>query len=265
MTAGGIARSARVMTRSPVAPFLLFAGLGCAGTALTASAQTRAPAPAEIIRTADGSRGNLEGIVWRLDAESRDGGSTTSMSFEVKARGFDVRAETTAPAKYRGNKVLMADHNEWFHRPGLSKPVPISRRQKLLGQAVYGDIASTNYAQDYEATLLSDGPVDGEPCYVFDLKSKAKWTTYDMIRYWISKERLVGIKAEYFTVSGKKFKSSRMEYENEVTVDGIRRPFISRLTIYDELVSGAVTELAFGPPALGALPDYIFNVNLLAR
>ena len=45
---------------------------------------------------------------------------------------------------------------------------------------------------------------------------KDKKTTYDRIKYWISKDRVVGVKAEYFTVSGKQFKSAAMAYTNTV-------------------------------------------------
>jgi hypothetical protein len=187
------------------------------------------------------------------------------MTFDVKARRFDVLAENLAPPKYKGNKLLMLTGNMWFHRPGLSKPVPVSRRHKLLGLAVYGDIASTNYAEDYEVMSVGEETVKKEACYLFNLKSKTKQSTYDRIKYWISKDRLVGVKAEYFTVSGKIFKSAVMEYDNRVTIDGEPRPFISTITIRDELLTDNTTSLDFTRPDFQKLPDYIFNLNLLKR
>ena len=165
-----------------------------------------------ILRQADQARGNLEGVTWEVALESVAKTRTETMTFDVKARGFDILAETLAPPKSRGNKILMMRGNMWFYKPGLNRAVPISRRQRLLGNAVYGDIAATNYAHDYEATTLADDDVNGEVCHVFNLKSKDKQTTYDRIKYWIAKDRLVGVKAQYFAVSGKQFKSSIMEY-----------------------------------------------------
>jgi hypothetical protein len=153
----------------------------------------------------------------------------------------------------------------WFYKPGLSKAVPISQRQKLMGNAAYGDIASTNYAEDYEAVQLPDDKVGDEECYVFDLTSKNDKTTYDRIKYWISKTRLVGVKAEYFTVSGKKFKLAEMEYGNKVLIDGKERPFISKITMYDELMSEDVTYLNLTKPRFEPLPDYVFNLNLFMK
>ena len=107
--------------------------------------------------------------------------------------------------------------------------------------------------------------VDDELCYKFDLKSKNKNSTYDRIVYWISQKRLVGLQAEYYTVSGKKFKSAKMKYDNTVLVDGMSRPFISEIIIMDELLSEDTTILDLNDPDMKALPDYLFNLNLLVR
>lgn len=227
---------------------------------VVAAATTR-----DILRQADQSRGNLEGITWEVLLTSIKKKRTETMSFEVKARGFDILATTLSPPKSQGNRVLMINGNMWFHKPRLSKPVPISQRQKLLGQAAYGDIASTNYAEDYDATLLAEERVDDELCYVFDLQAKDKKATYDQIKYWISKDRLVGVKAEYFTVSGKKFKSATMVYAHEVTIEEAKRPFVSAIRIQDELIADAVTTLSFEAPRFEDLPNYVFNLNLFVR
>ncbi len=215
-----------------------------------------------ILRAADEARGNLAGVTWAVTLTSDEGGKGQTMGFDVKARGFDVLAVATEPARSRGDKLLMLRENVWFHKPGLSKPVPISKRQKLLGHAAYGDIPATDYADDYDATRLPDEAVDGEPCYLFELVARHQWTTYERIRYWVSKERMVGIKGEYYTVSGKLFKTSRMYYDNQVEVDGQSRPFISRMEISGVLADKARTALAFGPPTLEALPENLFNLSL---
>ena len=216
----------------------------------------------EILRKADQSRGNLEGITWRVILVDK---RSESMTFDVKARGFDIFAENQAPPKDRGNKVLMVNGNMWFHRPGLSKAVPISQRQRLMGNAAYGDIVATNYAEDYEATPLEDETVNGELCYVFDLKAKDNRSAYDRIKYWISKQHVVGVKAEYFTVSQRKFKSAAMESTNTVRIDGEVRPFISKITIYDELLSSDVTTLNLTKPVFRKLAAYNFDVNLFVK
>jgi len=218
-----------------------------------------------ILKRADESRGNLQGIAWKVEVESNEKGRKDSMLYDIKARGFNISGTNMAPPKSKGQKLLMLDNNMWFHKPGLSKPIPISLRQKLMGQASYGDVASTNYAEDYEATRLADETVDGAPCYVFDLKARNSHTTYDRIKYWVDKQRLVGVKADYYTLSGKRFKSANMNYGSTVMINGEARPFISQIAIFEELMSGDVTTLSMTKPQLMPLPDYIFNLNLFMK
>ncbi|MDD5581179.1 MAG: outer membrane lipoprotein-sorting protein [Methylobacter sp.] len=219
----------------------------------------------DILKRADESRGNLQGVSWEVLVEAIEQQRTNSMVYDIKARGFDISGMSLEPPKYKGNKLLMLKTNMWFYKPGLSKPIPISQRQKLMGNAAYGDIASTNYAEDYEAEPLADETVEGEECYVFNLKSKNDKTTYDQVKYWISKKRLVGVKAEYFTVSGKKFKLAAMDYANTVNIAGEERPFISKITMREALLSEDVTYLSLTKPRFDALPDYVFNLNLFMK
>ena len=240
---------------SMVAAGLLIAG----GARAAASAQ-------DILKAADEARGSVEGIAWEVTIDSTENQRVTeTLVYDIKARGFNVAGTNLAPPKYRGNKILMLNTNMWFYKPGLSKPVPISLRQKLMGDAAYGDIASTNYVDNYEATELAGEDVGGEACHVFDLKAKTDKVTYDRIRYWVSKRRLVGVKADYYTVSGKKIKSAAMDYGNLVSAGGKARPFLSRITLQGELMNGALTYLSLRNPRIEPLPDHVFDLNLFMR
>lgn len=220
---------------------------------------------AEILEKADEARGNLEGVEWNLHVHAQDAKGEQAMSMEIQARGFDVVSTTLAPPRSKGNRLIMLKDNMWFDKPGLSKPVPISKRQKLMGTAAYGDIATTDYANDYYPTLIGEEEIDGAACWVFDLEAKHRKVTYDRIKYWVEQDRLVGTKAEYFTVSGQKFKSARMEYDNRVVREGEPKPFISRITIHGEILEKEMTVLTFTDPVLKKIPNYAFDLNLGSR
>ena len=234
------------------------------GTALQAACD-QSLAPQQIIAQADRARGNLEGIIWTTDITSSEKGKIQQRSLLIKNRDVNTVAEFTAPAKVKGNKLVMLDRNMWFVKPGLRKPVPISPRQKLMGGAANGDIASTNYAADYDAVPSGEDQVEGEACYVFELTANNKKTTYDRIRYWISKERLLGKRAEFYTVTGKHFKTATFEYANHIPTDSGEQPFISKMIIYDEVIKGNVTTMVFRDARLEALPEAVFNLNLMIR
>lgn len=219
--------------------------------------------PKEILHRTDEARGNLEGVTWELQINSVESGKKQDRKLTVKSRGREFFAILEAPPKVRGQILLKLDRNMWFASPSVRKPVPVSPRQKLVGGASYGDIASTNYSEDYDVTSLEEENVNGERCYVFDLKANNKDVTYDRIKYWVSKQRLVGVKAEYFTVSGKKFKSATFEYDHEIVVNESSRPFVSKITIVDSFLKGNITTMVFSAPILGKIPDSAFDLNLL--
>ena len=106
---------------------------------------------------------------------------------------------------------------------------------------------------------------NGEPCYVFDLDAIDKKATYDRIKYWISKERLAGVKAEFYTVSGKLFKTATFEYEHTVSIDNNPRPFISKMVITSAVMKEDVTTMRYSKAAFKRVPDSTFNLNLLLK
>ena len=221
--------------------------------------------PKDILRKADEARGNAEGVEWEIAIESIEGGRQQQRTIKVTARGFNSLADFLAPPNVKGQKLLMLDRNMWFAKPGLSKAVPISPRQKLVGGAANGDIASTNYAGDYKIVQTSEDMVNKEPCYLFDLSAVDNRATYDRIKYWISKERLVGLKAEFYTVSGKMFKTATFEYKNSIIVDDKPREFISKMIITSAIIKEDVTTMGYRKPSIKKVPDSIFNLNLLTR
>jgi hypothetical protein len=226
---------------------------------------TYAMTPEEILKKSDEARGNTEGTEWEIAITSIESGREQQRTIKVSARSFKSLAEFLAPANVKGQKMLMIDRNMWFAKPGLSKAVPISPRQKLLGGAANGDIASTNYAGDYKITQASEDTVGKEPCYLFDLAAVDKKATYDRIKYWISKERLAGVKAEFYTVSGKMFKTAVFEYNNSITIDGEKRPFISKMIITNAIMKEDVTTMSFHKVVFRKIPDSLFNLNLLVK
>ncbi len=222
--------------------------------------------PGEILKASDIARGSSNGLEWIIKIESVEKGKKKNNTLKLMADKSNSLAEFIMPARVKGRKLLMRDRNMWFVKPGLSKPVPISPRQKLLGSASNGDIASTSYAGDYTITQFDDnGEFNNQPCFLFDLKAKNKKVTYDRIRYWVSKDKLVGIKADFYTVSGKLFKSAQFEYDNSITVNGMVKPFVSKMVIKNKIFKDDITTMYYKNIKIKKIPDSTFNLNLLMR
>ena len=241
---------------------VILAGFLLACFAAGAAAEDQAQLK-EILGQADRARGNLGGVVWAVHIDSVENGREDLRDLKVQAKGYNFLATIVDPAKVRGQRLLMVDRNMWFMKPGLTKPVPISARQKLVGGVSYGDIASTNYAEDYVPTQLPDERVNDQICYVLNLKAIDQKATYDRIKYWIVKEKLLGVKAEYYTVSGKMLKTALFEFANQVELEGRQQSFISKMSITDAVTVTNTAVLNFRDAALREVPDSILDVNLL--
>jgi hypothetical protein len=218
--------------------------------------------PQALLAKADRARGGgLPGIVWNIRLTSHDGDKVEEPQLlHVKAVDNASVAETLEPVRYKGAKLLQVERNMWMTRPGLSKPIPISPRQRMSGQASNGDIAATNYVADYQAALLDDDKLAGEACHVLDLTAKHKRATYDKVRYWISIQRGVGVKAEFYSVSGKLLKTAQFNYDNVIDYQGKQIPFVSSMTIRDAMTP-AETTMEFGAVKVQKISSFEFDLG----
>ncbi|MCD4485273.1 outer membrane lipoprotein-sorting protein [Chromobacterium vaccinii] len=247
------------MKTTTMAAGLLLAGLAAAPAAMAA------PDAQELLRQSDQARGgDLPGLAWEVRLANSGSASEDlqPMRLDVRANKTASLAEVREPLSNKGSKMLQVDRNMWLSKPGLKKPVAISPRLRLSGQAAIGDIAATNYAKDYAAKLLREETLNGEPCYVLDLKSANKQSTYDRIVYWVSEKRMVGVQAQFYSLSGKLLKQASFQYDNTVKVGGKSIPFVSAMQINDALTD-ARTMLKYGELRVKTFADAEFQVDNL--
>jgi len=222
--------------------------------------------PVQLLKKSDQARGGgLPGLSWEI--RSQNGGSRVNeddppMRLLIKAADNASLAETLEPLRSKGARMLQVERNMWLTKPGLKKPIPISPRQRLTGQAAIGDIAATNYVRDYTPTLLREEKVNGENCYVLELTATNRQATYDKLTYWISASRNLGVQAEFNSLSGKKLKSATFEYGNRVNIQGKAVPFVSRMVISDALTD-ATTTLEYSQIAVKAIAASEFDPSNL--
>ena len=220
----------------------------------------------ELLKASDRARGSLEGgLTWDSEVTTVEDSETSVRKFKIRAKGVNANVEALEPARNKGEIYLFNDRTMWFFKPALKKPVAISSRQKLTGQAAIGDIASTHYARDYTPTLEKTETINGEKVYVLMLKAKANNLTYDKIRYWISDKTKRAIKAEFLTLQGVPFKVATLEYNNKVAVNGKSVDFVSKMEISDAKFAKNKSILRYINPRLEEHKETIFNVNNLKR
>jgi outer membrane lipoprotein-sorting protein len=220
----------------------------------------------KLLENADRARGSLKnGIQWDIELKSWEGSEVIERGFRVKSKDEDALSESTSPARNKGETFLFNGTHMWFYKTGLRKPVAISARQKLSGQAANGDIASIHYSKDYQPKVLRNEKVDGQECVVLELKAKSKNVTYDRINYWVSIKSRLGMKAEFLSLEGKPLKVATFEYKNIIKASGKSFPFVSRMDIVDAKNAKNKSSLTYTNPVEANLSSSIFKVNSLVR
>jgi outer membrane lipoprotein-sorting protein len=220
----------------------------------------------ELLKNSDRGRGGLEeGLEWTANIQTTESGDTSNREFIIKAKQHDAFVEALKPAKNKGEVYLFNDRQMWFYKPSLKKPVSISARQKLTGQAANGDIASTHYARDYNATLEKTEEIGGDKYYILFLKAKNKNLTYDQIRYWISDKTKLATKVEFLTLQGQVFKIGTLQYNNVLTVGGKNIAFVSQLIIMDAKFNQNKSVINYTKPKVVEHSTAIFNINNVTR
>lgn len=220
-----------------------------------------APTAAELLASADRSRGAVEGgMKWKLEMTTREDGIEHQEGYLVQVRGEDARAEAFFPARAKGEVLLFNSRALWIYRPGMRQPLSVSPKQRLSGQASNGDIASTRYAKDYTAVLAGEDTVAGGAAYRLELTARSADATYSKIRYWVAKDSGLGVRAEFLSASGKAIKTADFEYAHTVDVGGKRFPFVSQVLIQDAQFAENWTRLRYGKPAVAQVSDRALSV-----
>jgi hypothetical protein len=236
------------------------------GLLTTSSFAADLPSAQPLLRDADRARGTAsQGLTWAVDIKTVESDSENNLVYGIQIRGDDSLAEVTNPPKDKGALTLFNDRVLWFFKPGIRKPVSISPRQKLIGLAANGDIASTNYSRDYDGPVVGEDNIGGTPAWRLELKARANNVTYDRIRYWITKSSHLGVKAEFLTVGGTVFKTAQFEYRNRLSYGGKTYPFVSQMKILDPQNPKDYTVLTYRTPHVKNLPASLFNINNLVR
>jgi hypothetical protein len=215
----------------------------------------------DIVRDADRYRRPGDSFVWKITIASQEGNkSPTADSFEVFVKG-NARSfvKFVAPPRNVGRSLLAVGRDLWIYLPDAGKPVRIPLSQRLVGQVANGDIARTDYAGDYDATLLAEEGVDGVSAYVLDLKAKTKDVTYAAIKYWVSKDGRRPLKAEYYAGTGTLLKTGRFESFKEVA----GHLLATRLTLIDAIRTDRTSVLDYGDIVLRDLPEKYFDKSYM--
>ncbi len=253
----------------------LLAGLLCLvlPVAVNAQAGKTKPAQAEkvaatpdankLMAAAEHIRNPSETYATDVFLEDQVKGKTTKSRYETYCKGRDkALVKFMEPAVDVGTRVLFVDNDMWIYIPTTAKPVRVSPRQKLAGNAAYGDVTRLNFVGNYTAEYLRADTYEKRAAHVLDLTAiKDRPVTYDKIEYWIDKENNRPLRMLYKTMTGKIVRESY--FDDYKSLFGVMRP--NKFIIVDALDKSHVTTLVFKNTKQRQFADVIFQKQNLGR
>ena len=202
--------------------------------------------PAGMLRRADAPHDAFkEGVIRLRVVVSERGKRPVDNVLELFVKGSDASLCLFREGKQKGRRVLTVGDRVWLIVPGTSHPIPVSRSQRMMGAASFGDIARLRFADEYDATLRpgeqSVAEKGGEtPCRVLDLKALRAGSAYPTAVLWTGRDDGLARRLRLSLASGKEAK------EVLFTGYGDKRR-IATMEIRDLLAAGGenVTALVF--------------------
>jgi outer membrane lipoprotein-sorting protein len=215
----------------------------------------------EIVERSDGARNLTEAFTMAMRITNFENEQQKDQAdFEVMISGRDRGLVKFVGGRDKGNYLLMVGDDMWIYIPGTHKPIRITPIQRLMGEASNGDVARTNYSQDYDAALLGGETLDGVACWKLQLKARSKGATYHRIEYWVEKATYLPRRADLYLVSGKFYKTALFEKFEKLS---FADRFITRMVLIDRLRPGRKTVMEYSNVRPEQIPDKYFNKNYL--
>ena len=187
-----------------------------------------------------------------------DGKPAGTADFDIYVKGRDHALIVFRGGKNNGRKALTVGEKMWLIIPGTENPVPITKNQRLMGGASFGDVASMRLAEDYTAVLRPETEnLGGRPAYVLDLTAKSPKAPYPKVTLWLDTQDKRARKLLFFLPSGREGR--------EVTFTKFRKigdkTAVAEMEVVDKLGpnAGEVTRLEYLDIQPAKIDDKVFT------
>jgi outer membrane lipoprotein-sorting protein len=170
------------------------------------------------------------------------------------------------PARDAGKLMLKNGNDLWFYDPASKASVRISPQQRLLGQASNGDVATVNFAKDYNVKLLAEEEIkDGHGklrrARKLGLTAAAADVTYASIEMWVDAGNSQPIMARFYAESARLLKTAYYRHYQQQL--GVERP--TETVIIDGLNPQSVTLMRFTDYTARVVPETWLQRDYLPR
>ncbi|HUW69360.1 MAG TPA: outer membrane lipoprotein-sorting protein [bacterium] len=201
----------------------------------------------------------------------RPGRADSTMTLEIFHKAnIGSFMEVSAPARMKGTRFLQTDEALYMYSPraGSRSSLRLSPRESFQGSVFSNnDVGDSTWANDYEPAIEGTETIDHPEfgrveVWVLSGTALRRDVPYGSIRIYLSKDRLLPLRLEYFAKSGLLLKT--MVLSGYSSVAGRLRP--SRLVMTEENGAGERSIVVIGDlVSRSDLPDAMFNQAWLTK
>ena len=228
------------------------------------TAHATQPDAAKILADAEHIRSPSEDYVVNVRLVDRKKGKEEVRTYETSLKGRDkALVKFLTPTSEAGTQVLMVGTDMWVKVPTSAKAIRISAKQKLTGNAAYGDVARLSFVGNYSVRIAGSEKFEGKTdAWILELTSiEGQPVTYDRVDYWVDKKTSRPLRAIYKTTSGKTLREGTFGGFRDVL--GVMRP--TEFVLVNSMQSDHATTLTFDSAVRKPLPDLLFERQNLGR
>ncbi len=236
-----------------------------ATTLLLGTTNTQAQDITPLLQAADRYRmsaDNLQ-VETHVNVFNADGSADKERRYTVFAQSDRKSLVLMQSSVEKGQKVLMLGDDFWLLMPNTQRPLRITPMQKLLGDASTGDIATMNWAGDYNGQVVGEEPCQPESkstCLHLSLQASRKGVTYQRIELWIGKARHEPVRADLYVQSDKLAKHARFVMDKPTNPSNV-----AEMVLVDQLSNKKETRIKYLNRKDRTVPAEWLNPMFLAR
>ena len=171
------------------------------------------------------------------------------------------------PAREQGTKMLKLEEQLWIYSPSTDRIIQIAGhmlRQSLMGSDLsYEDLMEDkSLVRRYNANVTGTEVIDGNQCWVVELKAVVPEIAYQGMKLWVDQERNIPLREEMFAKSGTLLKRTELSDVEKIG----NRWYPRKILFRDMLKDGKGTEfiiedIEFNVP----IPEHIFSKASLKK
>jgi len=250
---------------------LLFVGLLISSVCFAGPTAIEIIQKADVIRAADHWGFNLEIIDYEKDDEGKNNVLSTNKYYvtaitegEYPNAEYKAVAFFTEPKDVQGQKNLKTGQVYWQFFPSTKNLVRISGAQRMAGQVSAADIASSNYANDYDGEIVGEEKILKKDCYKLELTQKNPEVAYFKLIYWVEKGTCNPLRVDFFAVSDKLLKTAYFRDFKDVKDEKSKAEALNtkkphEMFIIDPLKTNHVTRMLYSNIHEEKMPETFFR------